>query len=489
MRCLGWICAILLAPAAAGADPATPDLAASTDRIPIRAHTRARTLRVPLMVVENLIVTVPPGVAYWATPNDQKEDWAMHWDWSSWKSKLTSTDPIVFDTNRFEANAIRHPIVGAATYQIGRANGLSPLASTAMSLATSIVWEYLVEYKEQPSINDMISNTTAGFLIGEPLFQIGLLADDHPTAARRALAMVVSPFHRAQKETGLSALVDQPAEPNRLEAFVGTHVVKRTDGDAIVQLHVGLDLEVFRDAAFGRAGEGGRWVGPGTWNRVAVGADLGGPGERFAGATLRSSTTYFGRLGRDLDARGLGRQTFIGVGAGFHVEDRHLVAEWDKFAAFELVNPRVGAWWRTPIGDLDLEAGGGAEVAMVQAHALAMIPLVDNSSIVLSRGYYYATGATMQARARVRSGRWSAELETVAHQFWSFDEHSHGGTQDPRDLADARITNLATVGIAPFSPGFRVELYGQYTLRRGTGDNLSRDTIERDAGLAVRAAF
>ena len=489
MRWFACLTASLVGLSGAWADP-KPDVSGATDTIPLNDKGKAKNLRLPIVLFENLVVTVPPAVVYWSTPNDQKEDWALHWDWPSWKEKLGSADALVLDTNRFEANAIRHPLVGALTYQIGRSNGMSPLLSTAMAFGTSFVWEYFVEFKEQPSVNDLVSNTTAGFLVGEPLFQIGLLADRHGTPARRALALLVSPFHRAQKELGLSPLVDQAAGPNRLEIHAGLHAVNRTNAHATTtQVHVGLDLETFRDPWFGRAGEDAHGTGLAAWNRVAAEVDLGGPDERFAGAAFRSSTTYAGLLARDLEVSGYGHQTFAGVGAGFEVVDRRLPGEWEKFASFELVNPRVAGWWHRPYGDLDLEAGVAANVAMVQATALALDPLIPDSSVVLTRGYYYATGATLQGRARLRTGRWTAEVESVAHQFWSFDEHSHGGTNDPRDLADGRVTTSANLGVAPFGDDLRVELYGRSTIRRGTGDNLYRETRERELGLALRTAF
>src|SRR3982750_1081130 len=92
---------------------------------------------VPIVLLEQLVVIVPPTIYYWRTPDEQKADWALRWDWPSWREKLTSLDPIVLDTNKFEANAIRHPMVGALTYQIGRGNGWSPGAAGAVDFLAS----------------------------------------------------------------------------------------------------------------------------------------------------------------------------------------------------------------------------------------------------------------------------------------------------------------------------------------------------------------
>lgn len=446
----------------------------------------------PIIVLEQLLVIVPPTIYYWDTPDQQKEDWALDWDWRSWRAKLLTTDALVLDTNRFDANGVRHPLVGALTYQIGRANGLSPAAALAMDFALSWFWEYVVEFKEQPSINDLVANSAGGLLLGEPLFQIGLVGDVRGASlARRALAGAVSPFDATQRELHLVHRPRADAPASRLEVFAGMQRLQQTDAiGGSPELRLGIDLETFHDPAFGRPGHDARWTRFAAWNRVTGTLTLGGPEQTVGGGALRSTTTLLGRFGRSLDELGRGRQTFLGLGVGFDVVDRRLPTEWDEVAVFQLAQPRAAVWWTTPHAALDLEASASADLAMVESQALGTMPRVPDSSIVLSRGYYYGTGISVQARARVRRGRWSAELESVAHQLWSFDEHDHGGSDDPKDLADSRVTTTAIVGVRPFArDDVRVEAYVADIVRRGTGDNLYRETREREAGLAIRAGF
>ena len=53
-------------------------------------------------------------------------------------------------------------------------------------------------------------------------------------------------------------------------------------------------------------------------------------------------------------------------------------------------------------------------------------------SVLLYRGYYYATGGTAIARVRVHGNRWESSIDATAHTLWSFDDHSHGGGMDPK---------------------------------------------------------
>jgi hypothetical protein len=480
------VIAMLLVTQVASAQTASVSDHGSTER------KRAKDWKVPIVLVENAMVIAPPLYYYWRTVDDQKEDWELNWTWNDWKSKLFTTDELVLDTNRFEANAMRHPLAGALVYQIGRANGMGPIGSTIMDFLNSFVWEYFAEYREKPSVNDMFANTAAGFLIGEPLFQIGQQVNGNSSLFRRGLALVASPFHRAQKEVGLSPLADEPLSPNRFEVVAGSNAVRYGDsGEAKGEVRVGLDLEVMRDYEFGLAGEDAKWTGLATWNRAAFDLRFGGVanGGDLSGGRFRSSTTYAGRIEKSIGADGYGRTTFVGVGTGFEVMQRRLPTMLDRFAVFQLAEPKFGGWWRTPYGDIDVEVGASGDVAMVQSFARGNMPLMEDSSILLTRGYYYATGASVHGRVRARHGRWSAELESTAHQFWSFDEHSYGGDMDPKDLADGRVLTTAAIGMKPTASDFHVELYGNALLRRGTGTDLWRQSKELDAGLAVRAAF
>ena len=221
------------------------------------------------------MVIAPPLYYYWRTVDDQKEDWELNWTWDDWKSKLFSTDELVLDTNRFEANGMRHPLAGALVYQIGRANGMGVLGSTIMDFANAVLWEYVAEFREKPSVNDIFANTAAGFLIGEPLFQIGNQVDGRSSLFRRGLALIASPFHRAQKEVGLSPLVDEPivAEPVRGDRRYQCGALRRSS-DVKGEVRLGLDLEVLRDPdlacrARTRSGPGSR---RGTARRSSCGS-------------------------------------------------------------------------------------------------------------------------------------------------------------------------------------------------------------------------
>lgn len=457
---------------------------------PTGATELGRKMRVPMVVLEHAIMLGVPGVYYWNTIELQKEDWELGWSWSTWKTKLFTTDALVFDTNRFEPNGIRHALAGAMTYQIGRANGFGVLSSTVMNFGASWLWENVGEFRERPAINDLIVNTVSGILIGEPLFQIGKLADGQGGLMRRAVALATSPFSRAQKETGLSSLVDEVAPAHRIEMTGATNALRLDDERATAELRLGLDVELMKDRNFGLTGNDASWTGIAGWNRMAVDVKLADdPRGSVGGFRFRSSTTYAGRYARNIDDEGLGSSTFVGVGGAFHLHQRRLAAELDRYSVLSLVSPRAAGWVRSEQGEIDWEVAASGDVAMVQAHAFGLEPLMEDSSILLMRGYYYAPGASASARVRGRSGRFSAELESTAHQFWSFDSHSYGGENDPKDVEDQRVVSKAVLGVRPTSKDVRVELFADAVLRRGTWSEVDRRSTELAAGIALTAGL
>lgn len=446
--------------------------------------------RYPIILLETAGILVPPAIYYWNTVQDQKEDWELRWDWPSWEGKLFSTQNLVLDTNRFMPNAVRHPLAGALSYQVGRANGLSPLASTVLDFASSLFWEYVVEYREDPSVNDMFCNTIGGIFIGEPLFQLGKLGDDHASGWRRALAWVESPFDRAQRALGLSWRPEEPTPANELAVRLAPSVARFSAQSHRPELAFGLDLSLVRDPAFGEPGDGTTTSGLAGWDRELLDLRFGSAPDSsgVTGARYRSELTYGARYVRSLDEDGHGDAGMVSVAGGFDLSERKLPDTWDRLGVFELVGPKLELFHTTSTIAVDAELAAYADVAMVEAHVFPDPPETARS-VLLDRGYYYATGATGVARVRVRGAWWGAELDATADQFWSFDDHRQGGDMDPKGVQDQRVISTARVGVRPGRGAWTVELFGDAVVRRGTWQRMARADTELDAGLGLSAGF
>ena len=99
-------------------------------------------------------------------------DWQLPGNWSALGRKLTG-DGIRFDSNGFVTNAVKHPILfGATTHILARENGYSLAESFVIASAVSIGWEFVGEWREYASINDLATTSPAGTPVGEAVYQI-----------------------------------------------------------------------------------------------------------------------------------------------------------------------------------------------------------------------------------------------------------------------------------------------------------------------------
>lgn len=121
---------------------------------------------------------------YAAKPGANSADW----DFTDFSDKI---DPsaIRFDNNRFTTNMLLHPIAGSGYYGLARANSLSIPASLGYAFAASTIWEYLLEWREKVSINDMIMTPIGGMVLGECFVKLVEYVSSGPprgTTARQA---------------------------------------------------------------------------------------------------------------------------------------------------------------------------------------------------------------------------------------------------------------------------------------------------------------
>jgi hypothetical protein len=89
-------------------------------------------------------------------------------------SEHASVDSWKYDEDPFNVNQFSHPYLGATMHGIARSSGLSFWESLLYSNIGSYAWEVAGE-RGPPSINDMITTSQAGSLLGESLFRMASL--------------------------------------------------------------------------------------------------------------------------------------------------------------------------------------------------------------------------------------------------------------------------------------------------------------------------
>jgi hypothetical protein len=126
---------------------------------------------------------------YWIVSDPNKQDW----DYINIGDRSLHVD-VKFDNNMFRTNFLLHPMAGTLSYWIARSNGLDVYASFASSALSSATFEFLLEWLEKPSINDLIVTPFGGVAAGEFFFHLGDYLNsalDGGSTAQRAFAFTV----------------------------------------------------------------------------------------------------------------------------------------------------------------------------------------------------------------------------------------------------------------------------------------------------------
>jgi hypothetical protein len=442
-----------------------------------------------------------PAWYYWHTQDEQEVDWTR----PSWKDKLTLR-AVRFDTNPFHVNAIRHPLAGLGDYQIARSNGFSALESTLFAYVTGAIWEFFIEYHEDPSLNDLIMNGAGGVALGEPLYQIGQLwRGGELSAIDRVRTAAFSPFAAVQDLWRPHRVWHRRRAWSDFAVTAGPISHRFDGGDDRDELALGLDIDVVRHPGFVAPGARDGRIAAGAWSRVALGVRFGdtGDGEVPVATMVRTRTALAGTYRQDDDGNG----RLLALGTAFTYRRDRIAAETDHVAIAHLLGPQLQLSRRTAGGELRLDLAAYVDFGLIDAHVFGPVsplpPAPPYLSTLQVAGYYDGAGASLEARARGDHGPLHADVELGGHRLWSLDfadrvQPTAGASRErtpaaatevipatPHGVSDLRLYGRAQIGVRSGPWGIAAVVDGAY--RRGAWSELSRATGDWSFGVLATA--
>lgn len=93
-----------------------------------------------------------------------------------------------FDNNTFGINYLAHPLNGAGMYVLARGNRVRVWPAFGYTLLGSTFWEYVIEFQEKVSINDVIVTPLLGLAFGEFFHKLAWYVSSSPSGSGRGLA-------------------------------------------------------------------------------------------------------------------------------------------------------------------------------------------------------------------------------------------------------------------------------------------------------------
>jgi hypothetical protein len=393
----------------------------------------------------------------------------------------------VLDNNSIGVNFLGHPVMGGFSYSMARGNHHSVLGAFSYGFLTSFVWEFLIEFKEKVSVNDVLVTPGAGLPLGEFFHKLGLYLD---TGHHDSLA-----FDVARWALGTGAVLDRKLDgraPPRVVTPDALGFSSKIWHQFGVRYGV-VEVEAPRDSRYPRfeVGVSGRLVTlegygkPSAFGRAFWGAEV----STFA---LETETSRYGwglRVAADTIVAGYHAQRFaraklglrgasltLGTSLGYEYQrssanryasvesavarpapqlSYHAPNRREQYGAFQL--PGLAADFRWLGASAAFEGAARLQPSFAGLGAPAFYQwaasnLDERSKHILHRqGYFYGWGGAANFAAKVSLGPVRAGFELMYGAYRSqdgLDRHMEQLSVDVPAKGDV-LRYTGSVGIAP----------------------------------------
>jgi hypothetical protein len=374
---------------------------------------RSRKPNYARAVAESAALVALGTAYYWVDPLANSADW----DYPTLGQKLRF-ESVRFDNNLFATNHLLHPLAGTAVYGFARVNGLGVGTAFLDALVSSVAWEYLLEYREQVSINDMVFTPLGGLPIGEFLFQLGDYLNSAPDGGGLAQRVAASTLGLPQKVHDRIDGVVAPSTPPLDElgfssAFAHRFVTGYELGitgtrrsPATITHGFAVEAQVVAMPGFLRAGRFARSFADGNFVSWRSRAGWGRDGSSLVDLTAHADLLGHYAQAIELSESGRhGRAALAALSSRFRFHQRNIAGERDRFATVQAPGPHAVFWWFGHGLLANLETSLHAEFAGI--HPLAYTSWqrhYDASgarSLLRRQRYVYALGFSTLASAGI----------------------------------------------------------------------------------------
>lgn len=424
-------------------------------------------------------------------------DWDLDYSWGTLGKKIAGS-AIAFDTNRFDTNWVTHPVAGLLYYSAARGNRLGIGESFLVTVAASTAWEYLGEFREQVSINDMIATPVGGLVIGEALVQLGAFFDRaQPTPATRTFAWIFGAPAKVHDTLDGVSVRREPEEQGThdLRATIGVGGTTQA-GHAYFDTRVALSSRIVHAPGYERRGGAGRWLTDGNVSSLGIEATFseGEPVDARFGAGI-SLASYLEQSLRGPSDRLVGHSTLTTLGLGFHYDfhqwDRRRQRASDRIASLELLTVELDQWLHFGPAKLHLELGTAGAFASPTALAIDDYRAVHTpsgvASVALDQGYVYSIGGRFTPALALHVGPVALHAEAslfASRSIAGFDRTKVG---DYVYFADHAVT---FGGGAALRVGmFGVDVHAAHRERTSAVREVTREYGESSVGIDVSVVY
>ncbi|MET0591127.1 MAG: DUF3943 domain-containing protein [Polyangiaceae bacterium] len=438
---------------------------------------------------------------YWAHQSPNKQDW----DYIDIGDRSLNVE-VKFDNNLFRTNFLLHPGAGMMSYWLARANGLNIYAATTASVVSSATFEFLLEWLEKPSVNDLIATPLGGIAAGEFFFHLGDYLNSsygHDNTAQRVLAYSLG------APQGIHSAMDgihAPLGPRDHLGYTTAYWHRFALGSAIADIandrgNTGTVYDLLFEGklvampGFLRPGRFSTNFSQGNFTEARLRTSV-------ADGWLKDVDLWFGS-----DLAGHYRQDFAGCGTALtgsasmlaasvdmRYVDRWLLGRRDHYAFFHFLGPSAKAWLALGRGFTAYsEARLHLDFAGITSPAYRILTSEqgrDGTKTVLQlQDYYQGVGFSGRGAAAIGFAGFEASGYARYGAYRSIDGLDRFST--PRDVAntDQLIEFGAAFSFVPPDAPLTFRLSWERTEHKSQMGPYNASLVDRRAALGTTISF
>ena len=419
-------------------------------------------------------------VRYWLEYHTWIEDWQYELTCEDQYRRFLTTEAIRFDSNAYVVNWT-HVLGGALYYELARTNNLTWAESFAVTFGASLFYEYVSEWREVISVNDMIVTASGGYTVGEPFFQLSSYFSHQKSPVQRFLGWM-NPFFKFNK------WLDRKKPGSKVYSDPGWHDFvlsagwRRSSGAGRSALDTGfvaIETQLILTPEYGRPGTVRKTLRDTSLSELVFDVALGQrpPGEEHLRTGLDEEINFSTRVvglamyRQKIDELGRGYALSIGLGSALTYvrkrptlyDSRSVLARLDpppatptdfrdKMTVAHLAGPVVD-WTRFSRG-LKIRAVADAylDFAMMNAWAFnaysAVYPIEGLKTTLSYYGYHYALGGSVSGRVDLDWRNLSLRGLVSAHVWNSVEglDRFQADLLDDGNVVDTRVRYLLKAG-------------------------------------------
>jgi len=426
------------------------------------------------------VISTYSTIRYWIEYHTWIEDWQFELTCEDQYRRFLTTEAIRFDSNAFSVNWTHVP-GGALYYELARANGLTWAESLLAAFGGSLFYEYVSEWREVISVNDMILTTSGGYSLGEPWFQLSDYFHGQKSPVLKFLGFMnpILKFNKWLDRKNPASKVFRDPGWHDFVLSAGWRRSSEAGRDALDAGFVGFETQIIRTPEYGRAGTLRKTLRDTSLSELSFDVALHQrlPGDEHLRTGWAEEVNLFTRVvglalfRQKIDELGRGYALSIGLGSALSYvrkrptlyDSRSVLARLDpppvtptdfrdKMTVAHLVGPVID-WTRFSRGlKIRVVADAYLDFAMMSAYAFnafsAVYPIEGLKTTLSYYGYHYALGGSVSGRVDLDWRNLSLRGLVSAHVWNSVEglDRFQANLLDDGNVVDTRTRYLLKAG-------------------------------------------